>query len=185
MRKWILPAFAILAIFGIFGYWYFAKPTPQPPVTHNPGKPGVLASVAKNDGDAEASEVIEPLVVDRGVSAPAPARIVANVELMPRVEWKPDMRQPPRPDAEFSRTLRMPYADEDEILGARLDPIVRLLESGLPRLDIFAELPNLDGAEESEPRETDVPAWNPYQPPHCPYTGSCPAPHRYRLAPRD
>jgi hypothetical protein len=125
---------------------------------------------SRHDGDAEASDVIEPLIVDRGRTPDAPAPAPAKVAWLPRVEWTPGMRQPPRPDAESGRALRMPYADEEEILRIPLDPLQRILRADLPRLDLFDDL-----AEESEPPDLPGPTVDPRHPPHCPHFGGCPA----------
>ena len=168
MRKWIGIALGI-AVVGITGYWFMNRSNETSPTPDVPSPQFHVTQQARNDGDAEASEVIEPLIVDRGVAPIELTPKAASAAWLPRVEWTPGMRQPPRPDVEPGRVLRMPYADEDEILRIPLDPLQRILAADLPRLDLFDDL-----TEESEPPAMP-PVLNPHHPPHCPHFGGCPA----------
>ncbi len=70
------------------------------------------AAVApQDDGNAEASDVIEPLVVDGGMPAIIETR-EPPIGPPTRVVFEPGMQQPPRPDANPDRQVLMPYADE-------------------------------------------------------------------------
>ena len=188
MRKWLCVGMlaAVVSITG--GYWFFFK---NPSATDQ--RQGILDLVDRLtrqkgiDVDAEASEtieVIEPLVVDRGSAAP-PARLSSDDGPMPRATWTGGMKQPPRPDVESGRVLRMPYADEAEFLAIPFDPIQRILESKLNWLEIFDALKETDPSEEPEAKDIPRPNWNPHAYPHCPYTGGCPAPYPYRMSPRN
>jgi hypothetical protein len=185
MRKWLWIGALSVALSGAGGYWYLSTKTivdvgPRPFV-------GPVASNGRNDGDAEASDVVEPLIVDRGntfgVQSPEPP---VDDGPMSRVVLEPGMKQPPRPDAEQGRVPRMPYADEEEILGLTGNPVKRILESNLAPLNIFEELEKANPAEESETTEVAPPILPvpDYHHNHCPYHGGCPAPYYPRSMPR-
>jgi hypothetical protein len=186
MRNWLWVGSLTVALGGVGGYWYFtAKPIETAPLHGSLGNTTRLVNAGNHD-DAEFSDAIEPLVVDRGITTG-----VQTVEPptdegpMPRVVLEAWMKQPPRPDAESGGVPRMPYADEEEILGLTRPPLQRILEDGSP-LKIFEELEKAKPAEESGNPETKAPAMEyHHHPMHCPYTGGCPAPYPYRTVPRD
>jgi hypothetical protein len=168
--------------------WYFGRhhhQDPELPMVAARVQQGAVKINTRPDGNAETCETIEPLIVEG--DAPTPACKPNSMSFAePRVVWSPEVQQPPRPDG---RTLRMPYADEDEIGFNLVDPLTRLLDEALPRLKIFEEPPkNPDPVEESESKEPPAPesATPPPMPdyhhsyPHCPrYDGHCPAPYPY------
>ena len=170
MRKWIWIT-PVLLVVGFAGYWFIKNNSGVPPMPDAPNPGFHVTQQARNDGDAEASEVIEPLIVDRGVAPVMPTPAPAAATWLPRVEWTPGVSQPPRPDREPGRVLRMPYADEDEILRIPLDPLQRVLAKDLPRFDLFSE----ELFEESELPDLPRPMIDPHHPPHCPHFGGCPA----------
>jgi hypothetical protein len=131
MRKWLCFGIVTIAAGTIGGVWLCSKPAPIRPVVT---RPHVVPSGEKHDGEAETSDTIEPLVVDRGVGD-VTVRLIppAQEEMMPRVLFAPHMQQPPRPDA--GSAPRMPYADEPEILAMPLDPVARILEA--PNANLF------------------------------------------------
>lgn len=189
MRKWLWIGALCFTLGSVGGYWHFTRKTTG--TNSNRGSDDVfrVALNDKQDGDAEPSEEIEPLIVDSGkFSALDPAAPVEEGP-MPRVVLKPGMKQPPRPDA----APRMPYADEEEFLAVTLDPIKRILESKAPRLGIFEEIEKADAAEESESKGANPPAARPEADPsmnyphqHCPYYhGRCLVPYYYRPMQRD
>lgn len=90
-----------------------------------------------NDGEAEASEVIEPLMVLN--SMPPIVTAPAEMEELARVNIEPGAKQAPRPDQEPGKILRMPYADEEEGLDLTRS-ISQIIERELPRLHLFDEL---------------------------------------------
>jgi hypothetical protein len=161
MRKWLYFGIATVAASSLGGYWLCSKPAPIGPMAKR-----VVSSIHRgetHDGDAETSDTIEPLIVDHGgnqlIFQPIP---LAQVEMMPRVLFAPGMQQPPRPDAEFAETPRMPYADEDELLElpakpAAARPAVNALE------DIEKEPDASEPAAEHPPRD-----YHRMQP-HCPF----------------
>ncbi len=161
---WIGLATVLIGCFG--GYTYHMMTD----------RPTTLIAVrtttvpVKNDGDGESSDTIEPLVVEGGGDSVLVERMPeGDVQPMQRVMMTTGMRQPARPDAESA--VRMPYADEEESwLGLALDPVRRLLESTMPRLNLF------DEAEESENREVtpEPPMMPDYHQQHCPRHGSYP-----------
>ena len=109
MRRRLCIA-AIALVLGGVGYWWVTADT-LPDL--DPAKTAAKTSLAKNDGDAESCDMIEPLVVDRaarGLVALA-GQTAAAMAPLPRVVLAPGMTQPPRPEG---ATRRMPYADEDE-----------------------------------------------------------------------
>ena len=180
MRKWIFIGISV-AVIGVAGYWFMPRKNISLPARERPDRHFPVTQQARNDGAAEPRVVIEPLIVDRGVVPSAPESGPTDRVLLPRVEWTPGAPQPPRPDIEPGQLLRMPYADEHEILRIPLDPLQRILDSSLPRLDL-SEAWKDDPTEESEPRETPAPpAYDPHHPSHCPHFGGCPAPFPYRV----
>ena len=190
MRKWFLIGAVAVALGGIAGSWCYdwqqritTGVTVLPRVQRTTPR---AAPFAKNDGNAEICETIEPLVVERGSSI-ASARPPLDEEAL-RVVLTPGMTQPPRPDA--GCVLRMPYADEEELLALPRYPLTLILEAGLSKLNIFEELlKNTDPAEESENKEPMPTAERPEPMPmpnyhhhdqYCPYSGGhCPAPYNY------
>lgn len=142
MRQWLFIGTLTVACGCIGGYLYFSPRPTTVRSMHGPkkGDEKNLSQHAKNDGGAEQSEVIEPLIVDRGFPAATvePPREEAPT---PRVTLTPGMVQPPRPDAEPGRVRRMPFADEEEILAFPLDPVIRILQSPLPPLNLFDDAP--------------------------------------------
>ncbi|MSU77395.1 MAG: hypothetical protein EXS16_04775 [Gemmataceae bacterium] len=104
MRRWHMRVGCAVILVMAGGTWYFvgsgnSRPEQQPFVN------------VKGDGDAEASDIIEPLVVDGGLPVIVDTR---EPPLGPplRVLLQLGMHQPPRPDANPDRPVRMPYADE-------------------------------------------------------------------------
>lgn len=177
MRKWIAGSLLVsLGAVGMYGY-FARKSEPIRPHESSRTQQSQTSKTSKDDGDAEASDVIEPLVVDRGeVGVASDARPRgAEADPAPRVQWTPGMALPLRPDAGQGVALRMPYADEKVVLAPPFDPIQWILESPLPTLPRMDE----DPAEESEP-----PMPEPHSHPHCPHMGGCPAPFPYRMFPR-
>ena len=131
-----------------------------------------------HDSDAETSDAIEPLIVEGALVGGSRRMPSGDAQPMPRVTMTVGTWLPPRFDCEPGTVLRMPYADEDEDwLGLTIDPVLRILESTLPRLNLF------DPAEEAEnravkpqtPEPEPMPAPDYHQQyPHCPYHGGCP-----------
>src|SRR5258708_5964898 len=110
MRKWLWVGGITIALGGMGGYLYFAKPAPSPlvdPLTKMNVPPKVV-----DDGHGEASEPIEPIPVDSAPPPPRPRAPVKDDGPIARVVLEPGMQQPPRPDAEPGRAPRMPYADD-------------------------------------------------------------------------
>jgi hypothetical protein len=193
MRKWLWIGTLGFTLGSVGGYWYFTTQTTGTNSNRESDDVNRVVLNDKNDGDAEASEEIEPLIVDPGkYSVQNPAAPVDDGP-MPRVVREPGMKQPPRPDAAPGRVPRMPYADEEEFLAVTLDPIKRILESTLPRLGIFEEIDKSDAADESEKNGANPSVARPEgNPPmndhhqHCPYNhGHCPPPYSYRPMARD
>jgi len=178
MRRWLSLAILMSMVVVATGIWYSSRPWTGTNIGGKTLTRQTVRANVKDDGDAEASEVIEPLVVDRGAPVVAPSVPIVDVGPILRAQMMPGMQQPPRPDGVPGYQLRMPYADEPEILGVPFDPIQRILESQLEWLNIFEHLN--DPAEESAP-----PVWNPHAYPHCPYSGVCPVTHPFRGLPRD
>jgi hypothetical protein len=194
MRKWLGIGMLSVAVVGVGAYWLFTKtsgwttrrePTVDVRVTQN----------GANQGNTEESEVIEPLIVQRqNTPAPdEPEELVLRTDLpVPRVVLEPGGPQPPRPDAEPSSVVRMPYADEEPVLGGWFFLDWSAIKAKLSNLNIFKPIEKADPAEESENKETNPPPEPPQadpvpdyhqQYPHCPYHGPCPTP--YRSMPRD
>ena len=117
MRKWHWIGTLAIAIGCYAGYRHFTTPAPEidqevRTVTQTDTTRQIPA--AKHDGDAEPSDTIEPLVVDRGSQADFTVRgdFGAQLEIVPRVMLTPGMKQPPRPDVVSGANRRMPFADE-------------------------------------------------------------------------
>ncbi len=155
---------------------------PLPAVRFAPINPVRVGPLDKGNGDAELSEVIEPLLVDRGnpVGVQTTEPPVDDGPLPP-VLLEPGTQQPPRPDADPAFVPRMPYADEEEGLGLKRDPVLRIIDKNLPPLIIFEEFDKTNPAEESEPLNVPPLQMIPvpdYHHQHCPNHGGCPAPYR-------
>jgi hypothetical protein len=188
MRKWLWIGTLSFTLGSVGGYWYFSTKTTGTNSNRESGDVNRVGPSDKKDGDAEMSEEIEPLIVDPGNFNVQNPDAPVDATPMPRVVLEPGMKQPPRPDA----APRMPYADEDEFLAVTLDPIKRILESTVPRIDIFEEFEKAD-AEESENKGANPPAARPeanppmnYHHQHCPYYhGHCPPHYYYRPIPRN
>src|SRR5207253_945570 len=117
--------------------WFLAKSTPpvEVKIVELPMRRCPMMEPVKDNGDAEASDAIEPLIVMGGFGVPQSTPVREQGQT-PRVQWTFGVAQSPRPDADPGRVLRMPYADEEEdLLVLRKDPVTRLLDSDLPRLD--------------------------------------------------
>ena len=173
MNRWLWVGVATFVVGCVGGYaFHFMTDTvavriPLPPASFG----------RSQDGDAETSDSLEPLVVEGALVGGSLHRRMPSDETvpMPRVTMTVGTWLPPRFDCEPGTAPRMPYADEDEDwLGLTLDPVLRILEAALPRLNLF------DPSEETENRpvkpETPEPEPMPdyhHQYPHCPYQG-CP-----------
>ncbi|MBI1832366.1 MAG: hypothetical protein HYR84_13060 [Planctomycetes bacterium] len=137
---------AIVIVAGaavVAGYWYSTtKRVEAPPL---PASKLPIAKTPDNDGPAEQSEVMEPIVVDarNNPAEDAAKGPVVHIDMMPAVVSAPGAAQPPRPDAQPGRTLRMPYADEEDIDGLDRDPISRILDPNLWPLNLFEGLKNV------------------------------------------
>lgn len=171
MRKWICIALVGAFVVSLCAYWVFVKDTNS----SNRGAPDdgrLTRQQPFDDGDAEASEVIEPLIVDRGgvaVMPPPPVGYFAGP--IERALLGQESHQPARPDGQVRR---MPYADEVEIPALLFDPVRWILETGFPRLQRGD-----DPAEQAEPMDAAAPIWHPHAYPHRP------APFSYRSLPHD
>jgi hypothetical protein len=196
MRKWLGIGLLSVAVVGVGAYGFYTQ-TNGWITRRGPDVENVRGQHGKSDGDAEPSDVIEPLIVQRPNDAPAPAEVVGGVVVeLARVVLEPGMPQPPRPDVNVEPgTERMPYADEELGIGVWFFLDWSAIKAKLSKLDIFKEIEKADPTEESENKETNPPAEpveNPpadpvpdyhQQYPHCPYHGPCPTP--YRSMPRD
>jgi hypothetical protein len=157
MRKFMTMITPVLLVAGISGYCYFTSGSGKQGAPH---RDVVTARhPIRDDGDAETSDAIEPLVVDRGQRTVMIRPVPAADEVPTRVVLAPGMTQPPRPDADA--VLRMPYADEDFHV-APPNPAAALVETALSRLKLFD---NLAEPEESGPEVQDFHRVHP----HCPY----------------
>jgi hypothetical protein len=151
MRKWLGLGVLAIATLSAIAYWHFHKTSEV--VEPNANDHRVVRDVKNvpHDGDAEASEVIEPLIVDRGKaqenSEKSPVSVSEPTDT--RVVLAPGMPQPPRPELV---TRRMPYADEEEFLPIPLNPLTWILDPTAPGLGVFEQLKNAGGTEESEPK---------------------------------
>ncbi len=106
MRRWHWISGIVVLLMTAIGCWYYAHSTDGGVELHLQANIGV-----KDDGNAEASDVIEPLVVECTLPVIVETR---EPPLAPptRVTLDPGMRQPARPDANPDRPLLMPYADD-------------------------------------------------------------------------
>ena len=187
MRKWLWMGTAAVVLGSVGTYWcYLASPS------DDPGTPGLdrrttpqrQTAASKHDGNAESSDTIEPLVVE-GSSAVIRMPEASEEPAMTRVVLTAGMCQPPRPDAESGKLVRMPYADEDQDwFGVSIHPLLRVIESRLPRVTLFDKPGEPNAAEESEPpgaadpmpEPTPAPMMDYHQQyPHCPYHGHYPS----------
>src|SRR5260221_103976 len=71
MRKWLWFAIPVIAVGIGTAYWYFGSNSTVVPTPIDDGKQTAIKPQAP--GDAEESDVIEPLIVDRGKVAHTPA----------------------------------------------------------------------------------------------------------------
>jgi hypothetical protein len=175
---------------GVGGVWFFwarLSATNSNLVAAN--DPDRASQNTKGEADDEASDVIEPLVVDSGSqkedgSGAPEGDFAVELESVLRAILEPGMKQPPRPDAEPGAPSRMPYADEEDVLGVTKDPVTRILESDKPKVTVFDEIDKTKPPEESEPKAPEPPAVDPHQG-HCPRYDGCPAPYPYRMTPHN
>jgi hypothetical protein len=109
MRRWPIVLAILAAVLGV-GYWYF---TPEPLADLDAVRTVGIKQPAKDDGDAEPCDVIEPLVVDDAARRQADWTDAAMVELdaLQRVQAELDTPAPPR----FDAVRHMPYADENAV----------------------------------------------------------------------
>ena len=89
--------------------WYF-RPAPTPEPINDNGVANVSPR-QNDDGNAEASEVVEPIVVGIGMSASPIPPTPPDEGPQPRVVQEPEASQPPRPDAS-QNPPRMPPAED-------------------------------------------------------------------------
>jgi len=141
MRKEYWIALVVVVSAGVGGgYWYMTTKRIEPPQFPVAKLPP--AKTPDNDGHAEQSEVIEPIVVDaptKSTQDPVKAQVM-HVDMMSPVVSSPGTSQPPRPEARTGRAPRMPYADEKEIDGLDRDPISRILDPNLRPANLFEGL---------------------------------------------
>jgi hypothetical protein len=138
MRRWHWLTALAIGVGCIAAYAYYLTDSALPVRVDVPRPQEEPRRVEKKgDGDAEMSEPIEPIVVDRGPAGrtPVPEPPRAD-EPLPRVVLTPDTPQSPRPDADGKRTPRMPYADEETFFRMPLDPVTRMQQSTLPPLQL-------------------------------------------------
>jgi hypothetical protein len=186
MRKWLWIGTASVVLGGAGVFWYLDAARWFETATTV--EVASRATTSTTTDESEPSDVFEPLPVEGfepflsqqsdGGTSQAP---------MARVVLEPGTQQPPRPDAESGKILRMPYADEEELPDPSANPWLLLLQ----RLNIFGRILETTPAEESESKEAaSLPAnpepTNPAPDPatdyhrqhqHCPYTGGCPYPY--------
>lgn len=200
MRKWLWLG-AAMAFLGVAGAWWYTHRDDRSLSQYGMISPVTVQTrvhvhpPVKNIDDEETSDAIEPSIFESGEPAPAPRHEPWTFEVLPlpRVVLLPGMEQPPRPDTEANAFLRMPYADEEEILAPALDPVPHLLDSVLRSLNLFQEQGANPAEEESEAKDVPEPATTPMDDPEpkpdaateyhrmhpsCPYTGGCPYPYR-------
>jgi hypothetical protein len=119
-------AVVVFASVGLAGYWFFSSPhSPNRDMNPRTGETRLTRQTKIDDGAAEASEVIEPLIVDRNTAPVVPTVVPVDAGPASRIEWVNGMQQPPRPDA----GKRMPFADEEEDFGSLMDLVRGVLES--------------------------------------------------------
>lgn len=110
MRKWLGISCLTIALGSVGGYFYFEQVTAVP--IRVPEK-GVIVEIPKDPrDDAEPSEDVEPIHVSVRTPNVRPLEPTKDDGPLPRVVLEPGVEQPPRPDEESGRVLRMPYADE-------------------------------------------------------------------------
>ena len=194
MRRWLCIGIAYVVLGGIGIGWYLlgSKLTTESfvPQTSSSETATRSAPSQTQEGDGEASDAIEPLVVEN--STPAQLQQAdwgAEEAPLSRVVLARGMQQPPRPDAQPGQAPRMPYADECEIRETPLDVLMRIVRSHLAQWNLFVEngQPEDAGTENvtpaTEPTPQPMPESMPmtdyhHQYPHCPYHGGCPYPYR-------
>jgi hypothetical protein len=188
MRKWLGIGMLSVAVVGVGAYWFYMK-TNGWTAKHEPSIEVRVVQNGKSDGDAEASDVIEPLMVQPLQNTPAQEEFVGECEVeLARVAQEPGIQQPPRPDMEPGKVVRMPCADEEPGgVGLWIFLDWSAIKAKLSKLNLFREIEKSDPAEESENKETNPPTEQPrtepapdyhQQYPHCPYHGPCPTPYR-------
>jgi hypothetical protein len=190
MRKWLgIGMLSVVVAAGLGMYWVFTK---SRTARHEPNVEAARVESSKDDGNAEPSDVIEPLVV-QGLRNP-PADDSGDLVLRtdppaPAIRLRADMPLPPRPDVELGVVKRMPMADEEPVGGVWFFLDWSMIQAKLSELNIFKEAEKDDPASNSANKETNpptevrpVPDYH-QQHPHCPYHGPCPSP--YRWLPRD
>lgn len=177
MQKWLWIGVAAVVVGSVGGYAYYLL---SDTVALRIALVNSISSLQDNHGETETSDAIEPLIVEGPLVDESLHCRMPEVAALPmsRVALTDGMCQAPRFDGEPGTIVRMPYADEDEgWVGRTIDPVLRILESTLPRLNLF------DPAEEAENREAKpqtvepepmpVPDYH-QQYPHCPYHGGYP-----------
>jgi hypothetical protein len=113
MRKWLwIGSMSAVALGCLVIVWeinnHRGGDAPDDPLDPNPSP---IVKNRDDDGNGEVSEVIEPIIVERWVPPPETPEPPHDDEPAPRVNLQPGMAQPPRPDEEPGKVLRMPYAD--------------------------------------------------------------------------
>ncbi len=184
MRKTLgigIVSFLLIAAVGGGAYWLFSK---TPTARQDPDVQAVRVENRRDEGNAEPSDEIEPLVVQgrQHQAVPKDAEDEFGGELA-RVVLEPGAQQPPRP----GEVARMPMADETPGVGVWLYFDWSTIQAALSRLNIF-EIKREEAVPEPEHKEANPPPSEPpldhhSQIPHCPYMGPCPVP--YRSMPRD
>jgi hypothetical protein len=192
MGKWLWLGSASVAVASVSFYCHFNTVKPmverlressRQVLTHHTR---TSVPVVEND----VCDTIEPLLVEGSPLPQVPNMDPAtDDEPTPRVVLAEGMRQPPRPDAESDNVLRMPYADEDEVVGSTTNPVREILEELLSRLNVVENGEERNPAEESELKDLSPPMQkaNPEPDPaldyhrqyqHCPYSGAYANPYR-------
>jgi hypothetical protein len=192
MRKWLgigMLSVLIVAAASVGAYLFFirsgtTREAPSVDVVR------VESSKNKDDGNAEPSDEIEPLIVQS--KGDPDADEINDLQIrtdppLPRFVWRTDLRLPPRPDVEPGVVKRMPMADEP-IVGVWFFLNWSAIKAELSELNILNEIEKSDPAPTSENKETSPPPADlapdyHRQHPHCPRHDTCPSP--YRSWPRD
>lgn len=198
MRKWlgigVLCAVGAAGA-GASGYWLAARTTGwiAQGLQVVEKVRGLHAVGPRDDGNAEPSDVVEPLVVDDGKS-PAPEQGPGELDDAPaRVTEQPGAQTPPRPDADSGEAPRMPLADEEPepVAGSWLSVSWTAFKAALSNLELLREKEMTPVSEppSEEPMSIPEEPSAPPQPepardyhqnePHCPYHGPCPSPYRW------
>lgn len=194
MGKWLWLSSALVVAAGANVYWHA---NPARPLVQKVSQATVVLEEAKQHPvpcvparESEACDTIEPLLVDGSPLPQAPVMEPAtDEEPATRVVLAQGMRQPPRPDAEAGNVLRMPYADEEDVVGSSTNPVQELVESLLSRLSRTENADDGNAAEESEMKDLNPPMQKPEPEPnpatdyhrqyqHCPYSGAYANPYR-------